>query len=427
MDPVKTDSAFYHNLLINKFHLLLHIAQCVSFLPYPSYVLRQAVDRRHGLRTWALRWLNGTVGVLCFSISLLCYFLMYIYYPELMYKGNLPAVIHIMYHVENWLRVLLVLVALVGPRLSERFLRETIDTLVLIMKRFDRVAQMQGVLGASAIIANRLLLLYCCHTLIVTVTVWISTEHPVSTLLNVNYLAPYVTIAVYILLYQALLSSVGGIVRCLNDSLREVTLLEKNHPERPYGRHTTISYIQLDSANQAQAHSLHVTVATIEKLSTLHMGLMRLTREANNHFGVLMLIILLSTFIQINMILIELYHNIGHPTLPEYCLWILFLHAIVHFTFFFVIAKSNHAIQQQVPCADRLIPTLANGGHFPLQNERTMLLLHEFKCSWSNEQNVADIHQACGMINLDMKLIANVVAAITSIMVVLIQFSDTGL
>uniref|UniRef100_A0A182SNV2 Gustatory receptor n=1 Tax=Anopheles maculatus TaxID=74869 RepID=A0A182SNV2_9DIPT len=266
-----------------------------------------------------------------------------------MYKGDLPAVLQIMYHVENWLRVLLVLVALVGPRLSGRFFRNTIDTLVHIMKLFDRVGAIQGVLRASAVISNRLLLVYCCHTLVITITVWISTEHPVSTLLNVSYLAPYVTIAVYILLYQALLLSIGGILSCLNDSLHEVTLVEKNHPERPFGKHTTVSYIKLDSASQAQDHSMHVNVAAIEKLSTLHMALIRLTRDVNKHFGVLLLIILLSTFIQINMLLLELYHNIGHPKLPEYCLWILFLHAIVHFTFFFVIAKSNHSIQQQVP------------------------------------------------------------------------------
>ncbi|XP_049293151.1 uncharacterized protein LOC125768891 isoform X3 [Anopheles funestus] len=324
-----------------------------------------------------------------------------------------------MYHVDSWLRVLLVMIALVGPRLSGCYFRETIDTLVHVMQHYDHAGKIQDVLGANAITTNRLLLLYCCHSMVIAVTMWICTEQPISTLLLANYLAPYATITVYTLLYQTLLSSICSIVSCLNDTLLEVTLLDKKHSARPYEKHTTISYISLDNVKQLVKHNLQVDVATIEKLSILHIALMHVVRDGNKQFGVLMLMILLSSFIQINMVLIELYHNISHPMLPEYSLWIYFLHALIHFTFFLTIAKSNHSIQQQ--------------------NERTMLLLHEFKCSWSSEQNMViehyisqicnlhDIHQACGMITLDMKLISNVVAAITSIMVVLIQFSDTGL
>ncbi|EAA45476.1 AGAP006877-PA [Anopheles gambiae str. PEST] len=416
MDPIKLDTTFYHKLLVKKFNLLLNIAQLAGFLPFPAYVLRQDVERLH-FRTLVLTCLNLTFAVLIFLTSFVCYLAMYIYYPDLMYKENLPAVLQIMYHVENWLRVVMVLIALVGPRLSGRYFRETIDTLVHIMKLFDRATKIESILTAISVITNRLLLLYGLHALIITVTVWISTEHPVSTLLNVSYLAPYVTIAVYILLYRALLASIAGIVGCLNDNLREITIQDRIDPRRTYGKHTTISYIMLQEGKERVTSPLDV--ATIVRLSTMHMALMRLARAANKHFGVLMLIIVLSTFIQINMLLLELYHNISHPVMPEYCLWVLFLHAIVHFTFFFVIATSNHAIQQE--------------------NERTMLLLHEFKCSWSSEQNMTiehfisqisnlhDVHQACGMLNLDMKLISNAVAAITSIMVVLIQFSDTGL
>uniref|UniRef100_A0A182K2A3 ATP synthase F(0) complex subunit e, mitochondrial n=1 Tax=Anopheles christyi TaxID=43041 RepID=A0A182K2A3_9DIPT len=357
MDPVKPDTTFYHNLLIKKFHLLLNIAQFVGFLPFPSYVLRQDVERQQ-FRTPVLTCLNATFAVLVFCTSFVCYLAMYIYYPDLMYKENLPAVLQIMYHVENWLRVVMVLIALAGPRLSGRYFRETIDTLVHIMKLFDRAAKIDSILGSVSIVTNRLLLLYSTHTLIITVTVWISTEHPVSTLLNVSYLAPYVTIAVYILLYQALLTSVAGMVGCLNDSLHQITLQDTIDVRQTYEKHTTISYIQLQDAKHRELQHSHVDVATIEKLSTLHMALMRLARSTNKHFGVLMLIILLSTFIQINMLLLELYHNISKPVLPAYCLWILFLHAIVHFTFFFVIAKSNHSIEQEMAWNDTEIDRL---------------------------------------------------------------------
>uniref|UniRef100_A0A182MR74 Gustatory receptor n=1 Tax=Anopheles culicifacies TaxID=139723 RepID=A0A182MR74_9DIPT len=267
---------------------------------------------------------------------------------RLISNKNFPDVIRIMYHVESWLRVLLVLIGLAGSRLSGRYFRETIDTLVHVMQLYDHAEKLERVLGGTSIITNRLFLLYCCHTLIVTTTTWIGTEHPFSTLLIVSYIAPYITITLYTLLYRALLSSVGGIVRCLGDTLGEVVLLERNHPERsPYSKHTTISYIRLHNVKQMQNHTVQDDVATIEKLSTLHMALMRLVREANKQFGVLMLTIVLSSFIQINILLIELYHNIGHPVLPEYSQWVYFLHALVHFTFFMVIAKSNHTIQQQ--------------------------------------------------------------------------------
>uniref|UniRef100_A0A182NZ64 Gustatory receptor n=1 Tax=Anopheles dirus TaxID=7168 RepID=A0A182NZ64_9DIPT len=405
-------------MLRNKFHLLLNVAQFLGFLPFPSYVLQQDVERHH-FRTRVLRCLNAAIAMFIFGTSAASYVTLYVYYPDLVYKKH-AAVLQIMYHMENGLKVLMVLVALLGPRIGASHLRRTIDDIVQTMQYFDRVGRIEVALGAVATISKRLMLVYCVHSVIITVSVWLSTEHPISTLLNVSYLAPYMVIAVNILQYHALLSSIGAIVGCLNENLREVTLQQNRNEQRPYGKHTTtISYIKLGDAKDVKSHRSHVVVATIEKLSTLHAALMRQTRNANRHFGVLMLIILLSTFIQINMLLLELYHNISHPEMPEFCLWILFLHAIVHFTFFFVIARSNHAIQQE--------------------NECTLLLLHEFKCSWNNEQNMTiehyisqisnlhDIHQACGMITLDMKLVSNVVAAITSIMVVLIQFADSGL
>uniref|UniRef100_A0A182PZ74 Gustatory receptor n=1 Tax=Anopheles epiroticus TaxID=199890 RepID=A0A182PZ74_9DIPT len=369
MVPIKTDTAFYHALLIKKFHLLLNISQFGGFLPFPSYVLRQDVDRRH-FRTLVLAGLNLAFGVLTFCISLTCYLIMYIYYPDLMYKENLPAVLLIMYHVENWLRVVMVLIALVAPRLSGRFFRETLDTLVHVMKLFDHAGKIERVLGSNATVTNRLLLLYCCHALIITTVVWISTHHPISTLLNVCFLAPYMTTVLYILLYRTLLQSVAGFAGCLNDTLHAITLQDKFEPRRStYGKHTTISYIKVHDGKQRESQSSRVDVATLEKLSMLHMALMRLARDTNKHFGLLILVIVLATFIFINMLLLELYHNIGSPVLPEYCLWVLLLHAFAHFTFFFVIAKSNHSIQQE--------------------NERTMVLLHEFKCSWNSEQNMA--------------------------------------
>ncbi|XP_053663583.1 uncharacterized protein LOC128712734 [Anopheles marshallii] len=384
MDPIKTDKAFYHNLLIKNITLLLYISQCFGFLPYPCYVLQQHIERGH-LRTWIRCCLNAVLSVLIFSISLICYLMLYMYYPYLIYKDTFPGVIRIMYHVESWLRVVLVLIALAGPRLSGRYFRETIDTLVHVMQLYDNAEKLQGLFGVNYITTNRLLLLYSCHGLVVSVTVWISTEHPISTLLNMSCIASYVIITVYTLLYQALLSSVAGIVACLNDTLLEVTLLEKNHPERSYEKHTTISYIRLHNGKQIQNHNQQVDVATFEKLSTLHLALMRLVRNGNKQFGVLMLVILLSSFVQTNILLIELYHNIRHPMLPEYSMWIYFLHALVHFSFFFVIAKTNHSIQQQLshPTMDLILFLCL------LQNERTMLLLHEFKCSWNVEQNMA--------------------------------------
>uniref|UniRef100_A0A182Q1W6 Gustatory receptor n=1 Tax=Anopheles farauti TaxID=69004 RepID=A0A182Q1W6_9DIPT len=359
----------------------------LGFLAFPSYVLQQDVERRN-FRTRVLQYLNTATAVIIAGTSTMSYVVLYMYYPEVVYKEN-SAVFQIMYHMENWLKASMVLIAMLGPRIGPNHLRKTIDQIVQVMQCFDRAGRIDVALGAVVIVSKRLMLLYSVHSVAVAIAIGLNTEHPISTLLNVIYIVPYITLTINILLYHALLSSIGGIVRCLNENLLELTLQDRND-ERPYDKHTiTISYIKLNNAKEIKTHQSSVVVEQIAKLSTLHATMMDQTRRANRHFGVLMLIILLSTFIQINMTLLELYSNIGHTEQPEYCLWIFFLHAVVHFTFFLVIARLNHAIQQE--------------------NERTLLLLHEFRCSWNNEQSMT------------------AVGAITSIMVVLIQFADSGL
>uniref|UniRef100_A0A182S4R3 Uncharacterized protein n=1 Tax=Anopheles funestus TaxID=62324 RepID=A0A182S4R3_ANOFN len=158
----------------------------------------------------------------------------------------------------------------------------------------------------------------------------------------------------------------------------------------------------------------------IEQLRLLNIRALEIARSLGGNFGTVIVLIVVAAFASVNIELLELYQSLKLGNLGPLYIVLKFLFAGIKFSFYILIAYPNRLIQNE--------------------NQHTIFMLYRIKrtsCTLDTNGaiehyisqicNLHDIHQACGMITLDMKLISNVVAAITSIMVVLIQFSDTGL
>uniref|UniRef100_A0A182WQZ2 Gustatory receptor n=1 Tax=Anopheles minimus TaxID=112268 RepID=A0A182WQZ2_9DIPT len=414
MCPVQRDDAFYQNLLSKRFRFLLNFSQFFGFLPYPLFHLQSGNGQE---RKRFLQLFHTSIGLVMFGTAFVCCVTLYLFYPEIMYEEDVPPLLNTAYHLENVLKVITVLVALLWPRTSESFYRESYNGFVQVLKLYGVPGQLDSLLVSVATNSKRLLFLYSFDALVNTVSLSLVLGHPVSTLLSLSYILPFLAIITNVLQYSAMFALIGGIVSSLNDRLHEIALEDRNF-QRSFEKHKKTKYCDHVKCME------RVDLAKIEKLSTLHVALMNLTARINAHCGPVLLIIMLSSFVQANIALVELYLNSDplnkDPELSDFIIWILFLHTVTNFSYFVIIARANHTIQKEV-------------------NERAILMLLEFNCFWNSEQNamieycigqisnLPETHTACGMMNLDMKLVPSVVAAIASILFILMQFSDSRL
>ncbi|KFB45739.1 AGAP006877-PA-like protein [Anopheles sinensis] len=301
-----------------------------------------------------------------------CLVLLYLYYIEILLEIKVTPLLQVMYHLENIFNILMVIVALIGPRLYAEQFNGITERLVQVWTRFGQ-ACIDVPLKATEVSTKCLLALYTSHGLIVTVVALTFIEYPLSVLLLGAYQLPYLAVVINVLQFRADLSAIAGTIGCLNDKLERLTQLQSDSADkRAFTKHSQISYITPSSAPYGKGELNrpgHVHAEDIEELSTLHMTLVGLTKDTNGHYGGLLLIIMAASFININVMLLEVYHNFHAQELPVGCVLMLFVHAMLYFSFFVVIAKSNNFVQGE--------------------NYRTLLLLHEFKCSWDSRQNDA--------------------------------------
>uniref|UniRef100_A0A6E8VSA7 Gustatory receptor n=1 Tax=Anopheles coluzzii TaxID=1518534 RepID=A0A6E8VSA7_ANOCL len=398
---VELDAAFYQYLLEKQFLPLLNVAQCFGFLPYPFDFQRQAEVKNIVLQKM-LTILNRTFGLAMIGTVLTCCVSLYVCYPSYMYEEDYPPVLNIAYHLENWLKIVTVLVAVLRPQTSTAYFRETVNSLVQIMVQYDQGWRIERKLASVASVSKRLSVVFLLDDFTIATGLYFIVEGAPATLINLCYIPPFIAIVINVLHYYALFGTISGIVSCSNDTLYGITVEGKKDRQRSC------------SERRRKSNKVENDIATIDKLVRLHKALLHLTWKTNAHYGVLLLIIMLYSFVQISVILAELYFD--NYDLPLVFVGICLTHAAVYFMFFLIIAHANHAII--------------------MENERTLLLLLDINCIWNSElngmvdyyfmqvSNLRDTHQACGMIKLDMQLVPNVVAVITSILFILMQFSD---
>ena len=152
---VELDAAFYQYLLENQFRPLLNVAQCFGFLPYPFDFQRQAEVKNTVLQK-VLTILNRTFGLAMIGTVLTCCVSLYVCYPSYMYEEDYPPVLNIAYHLENWLKIVTVLVAVLRPLTSTAYFRETVNSLVQIMVQYDQGWRIERKLASVASVSKRL-------------------------------------------------------------------------------------------------------------------------------------------------------------------------------------------------------------------------------------------------------------------------------
>uniref|UniRef100_A0A182IUW1 Uncharacterized protein n=1 Tax=Anopheles atroparvus TaxID=41427 RepID=A0A182IUW1_ANOAO len=342
-----------------EFGILLGMAIIASFF-YVSTTLLQIYQ---GMRKHAMPL--DMILLELFNIVLKFFVYIILAYPNRLIQKQ------VMYYLESFFHVLTMLVALLQPHLAVAQFKAIIERLLQVWTQFGQTA-VDVPLSAVALSSKRFLALYSIHGIVGTVIMLRILDYPFSLHVLGAYQLPYLAIMIDVLQYHACLSVIAGSIGCLNDSLERLTQRQSVASDRSaFMKHSQITYIQIHSATSDKAE-LHLNgndhAEEIEQLSSLHLRLLSLAQDINGLYGELLLFVMAASFINTNVLLLEIYHNFANRTVPASSQVMLFLQAVVHFSFFVVIAKSNNFIQ--------------------VQNERSILLLHEFKSSWNNGQNV---------------------------------------
>ncbi|XP_050094151.1 putative gustatory receptor 59f [Anopheles aquasalis] len=224
-------------------------------------------------------------------------------------------------------------------------------------------------------------------------------DHIGSLPLTIVYVVPYTVSFMILLQYYSVFVHLWSCLRKLNIKL---TPIVQGYGYLPY---TGESVTFLNLTRNGKDDPMSPQQEVIEKLRMVHLKAMNVAGNVNTNFGLVIILIVVAVFASINVELLELYQYIKNGRIGPGHIVLKFLYTCFKFFFYYLIAHPNRMIQSE--------------------NEQTLILLYSIrKTACSDETNSAiehyvsqisnlrNVHQACGMIDLDMKLISNVSASL---------------
>ncbi|KAH8407610.1 hypothetical protein KR222_008045, partial [Zaprionus bogoriensis] len=188
-----------------------------------------------------------------------------------------------------------------------------------------------------------------------------------------------------------------------------------------------ISLIPYYTLLQGAARRLHsvtqalragsVERAALQQLRWQHAQLLQFVRALNRTFGVSILCVYVSSFINFNTNLFLAYKNVADPDVEEWAWWTYVILWIgMHFGKMFIILYFNNSVQrEQTSCLSLLCALRADSvelmetvNHFVLQLQMNVRA-----------------HVACGLIVLDYKYITAIMMATTNVFIFFLQYDIT--
>ncbi|XP_035789755.1 uncharacterized protein LOC118465536 [Anopheles albimanus] len=391
--------------------LTLRLSQYISLTPYPLSILQH----RDRLTTGSVRTklILAAQKILAFAITgglVVSLFVLFFCFPRLLYESTVPIFIKILYYIVNAVQILMVANLTIGCEGKrdryEQYLRDV----------FELVQQIATIEDCPQTIRNRkaikvLLALYTILSLLLPIGLVTAMDHIGSLPLTIVYVVPYTVSFMILLQYYSVFVHLWSCLRKLNIKL---TPIVRGNGYLPYND-KSVTFLNLTRKDDPTRPQLEI----IEKCRMLHLQTMNIAGGVNTNFGLVIILIVVAVFASINVELLELYQYIKNGHIGPTHIVLKCLYTCFKFFFYYLIAHPNWMIQSE--------------------NEQMLFLLYSIrKTACSDETNSAiehyvsqisslrNVHQAGGMIDLDMKLISNAVAGVTSIMVVLIQFSDSA-
>uniref|UniRef100_A0A182WBC1 Gustatory receptor n=1 Tax=Anopheles minimus TaxID=112268 RepID=A0A182WBC1_9DIPT len=413
---INTETDRLRQQLRNTIGPAVWISQCLSLAPYPLSLFQKKCST-DGVRFRVITFFRYMFGILTTALTIASQFVLFIYYPYLLYQPKVPIFIVILYYIVNILQSMTIAIMMIGCEARRGNYEGYFINVLSLINDTEPQRDCQTTIWYRNTV-RALLFFYATVTLVLPI-IMASVLQEVATIPYViTHIIPFVVSYLILMQYYCVLIHVSSILRKLNERL--VPLMNmKSHLESGFLRQKHHVYNILgQSLSSSRVENNHLE--QIEKLRLMHVRALDIAGSLSGKFGTVIILIVVAAFASVNIELLELYQCVKLGNLGPLYIVMKFLFAVIKFSFYILIAYPNRLIQNE--------------------NQRTLFMLYKIKrtsCTLetngaiehyiSQITNLQDIHQACGMINLDMKLISNVVAAITSIMVVLIQFSDTGL
>ncbi|KFB45738.1 AGAP006877-PB-like protein [Anopheles sinensis] len=364
----------------------MRLSQVLSLAPYPLSVLQTNCSVTSvKVKVVIFIRLLLAIGVTFTTVASL--FVLFFYYPELLYNPTVPIFIKILYYIGNTLQIVTVANLLIGCEKRRLQYERYFDQILVLVRNTASQSDCQQTIWYRNT-TKALLVIFCSTALLLPVGFG-------SVMLDIGVIpymvaqiVPFIVSTLILLQYYSVFVHLASILRKLNERIEPLT-----------GEKSTAYVLH------GKDYSLHALTMgetyfqLIEHLRLLHLQTMDIAGVLSENIALIIVLIVVATFASVNIELLELYQSIKYGTLSPFHIILKAFYAGTKFFFYVLIAYPNWLIQ--------------------IENQRTIVMLYKIKrasCSddtngaiehyVSQISNMQGVHEACGMVNLDMKLIS---------------------
>ncbi|XP_058066395.1 uncharacterized protein LOC131216015 [Anopheles bellator] len=375
------------------------LSQLLTLAPYPLSILQDDCSTT-SVRARATLFVRTLFSFSVIVAEVVSLFVVFFYYPHLLYPESVPIFIKILYYIVNAVQIALVGNLLMAcERRRDRY-EHTFAQMSSLLEQIANTEDCSGTIWHKKTI-KVVLALYISIALLIPVGMVTAMGNIGALPFTVAYLVPYTASFMILIQYYECNVYLWAILHKLDEELvalgRGEEDVEQLTGKFVPNRSVKIYYVA------AYPH-----FGIIERLRQLHINTMEIVADLNCNFGFVIILIVVAVFASVNIELLEVYQCIKDGTLSEGHIALKFLYTGARFSFYILIAYPNRLIQTQ---NERTIFHLFKIRRASCSEETnaTVRYLHDFQIEHYIGQisNLREIHQACGMINLDMKLLSN--------------------
>uniref|UniRef100_A0A182WQZ4 Gustatory receptor n=1 Tax=Anopheles minimus TaxID=112268 RepID=A0A182WQZ4_9DIPT len=392
-------SAYFRYLVADTFRTVIRLSQWCCTTPFPLEPYQSNDLRNPSQNFRSVRILRRFLAVLLFSVVLAVPLLLFYLYGVKIHVFKIPLSIKLMFYLQAMLQTASLGYVLLVYQFRTSFHRFYFDRLVSVLVEFGR-PDIDKRLYALRTNIHRLLLAILLLVVLILSALFFRDRSWTNLLKVAIFLTTQLMASSLTLHYMTLFGMVAVLLRQTNDTL-EIMLQEPQ----------TLSFapVRLTRADEQ----------TIEKIRFLQLQLLQIVLRTNGgEFGRLLIVMLLTTFLFLNTEMLQLYQGIKAATFTFDVIGTKLTNSALKFAMLVMFAFSNRLIQQQNLRGLKLLYQLHSSGNSPRCHDITNRFITQITFFLQRA------HEAYGMLSIDMTLILAIVAGLTNILVVLVQFSD---
>ncbi|XP_050074878.1 uncharacterized protein LOC126562411 [Anopheles maculipalpis] len=411
MHPLQVEKlAVFRALLADTLRMVICLSQWCCTAPYPLEPYQSISSKNRPNRFRIVQPLRRVFSALLFSVVLAVPFLLYYRYSGNVHVFKIPLSVKLMFYLQALLQTGSLGYVLLVYQFRTDFHDFYFDHLVSVLVNFGHPEVDKRL---HTVQTNILRVLFVIIVLVILV---LSAQ-----LIRNNSWANLLKVVIFIITklmatsvamqYVTLFGIVSVLLGSMNDTLETM--------------HNGVGYSDASDPGSRSHYALAPVRLTrddedtIEKIRLLQLHLLQIVLRTNGgEYGRLLIVILLTTFIFLNTELLQLYQGVKAGVFTFDVLGAKLTNSALQFAMLVMHAFSNRLIQQQNLRGLKLI--------LQLHSSANSLRCHEITNRFITQTTLFldKAHEAYGMISVDMTLIMSVVGGLTSILVVLVQFSD---